>query len=146
MAEALSQNLLYELVTDFGEVVGIGLRRDSHLLRGIDDPVNWLELADQIGSDRAVELKKNLVEPSFTEVQQLICWQVKNALDHLHADITPTIWICQADGGQVLLIEGWGDAIEVELMFRVIGKYPSRTPALDELNRLYIFQVDDLQS
>ena len=146
MAEALSQNLLYELVTDFGEVIGIGLRRDSHLVRGIDDPVNWLEIADQIGSDRAVELKNNLVEPSFTEVQQLIFWQVKSALDHLHADITPTIWLCQADGGQVLVIECWGDAIEVELMFRVIGKYPSRRSALDELNHVYIFHVDDFQS
>ena len=44
MAKTLSQNALYELVADFGEVIGIGLRRDSHLLRGVDDPGNWLSL------------------------------------------------------------------------------------------------------
>ncbi len=144
MAKALSQNALYELVADFGEVIGIGLRRDSHLLRGVDDPGNWLKLADNIGRDRAAKLKGNSVEPSSVEVQHLIRWQVKNALDHLNAEMTPTIWLCQSDDGQVLAIEGWGDAIDVELIFCMIGRYPSRAHALDQIKRLYVFDVDDL--
>jgi hypothetical protein len=144
MAKTLSQNALYELVADFGEVIGIGLRRDSHLLRGIDDPRNWLKLTDEIGRDRASKLKSNSVDASSSEVQHLIRWQVKNALDHLNAEMTPTIWLCQSDDGQVLAIEGWGDAIEVELIFCMIGRYPSRTHALDQIKLLYVFDVDDL--
>lgn len=144
MAKTLSQNALYELVADFGEVIGIGLRRDSHLLRGVDDHRNWLKLTDEIGRDRASKLKSNSVDASSSEVQLLIRWQVKNALDHLNAEMTPTIWLCQSDDGQVLAIEGWGDAIEVELIFCMIGRYASRTHALDQIKLLYVFDVDDL--
>lgn len=144
MADTFSQNDLYELVADFGEALGIGLRRDSHLAHAIDDPKNWINLKDEIGSARVHELSAQLVEPSADELDRLFRWQVKTALDQLNAEITPTIWLCQADGGQVLAIEGWGDAIEVELLFRIIGKYPSRSDALGELSLLYIFDVNDL--
>lgn len=141
----MTENELYEMVADFGEVYGTGLRRDSYLARGIDWPENWLETVDEIGLDRAKELRAGVVTPSHSELRSLICWQINQALTEANPEITPTIWLCHTpEDDDVLAIEGWGNSLHTELKFRLIGRYPDETTAIIAIRKNYIISIDDV--
>ena len=141
----MTQNELYELVADFGEVCGTALRRDSSLARGIDWPENWLEVADAIGEARAETLSEGRDAPTATELRHLIRWQVGRALLEENSEVTPTIWFCQPDAeSDVLVVEAWGVFMRTKLTFRLIGRYPTQIDAAHELKKDYLFDVDDL--
>lgn len=141
----MTQNELYELVADFGEVYGTALRRDSYLTRGIDWPENWLNIDHVIGEHRAELLCNGQVTPTQDEMRGLIRWQVERALDLQDPDVTPTLWFCHNnDDDEIFVIEGWGDSLTVELKFKLIGRFPDETTAIKELKRQYIFSVEDL--
>ena len=142
--QALSQNDLYDLVADFGECLGMGLRRDSHLTRGVSDSKNWLKLSNEIGSDRAIKLSEGLCIPTRREESRMIQFQIENALSALNPDDVPSLWLCTADDDRVLLIEGWGESMDVELLFNLIGSYSSRDEVFEQMKSLYITEIDDL--
>jgi hypothetical protein len=54
----------YELTTEYGEVYGTALPRDSYLLKTIDNPDNWLKISDIIGSEKARLLANNNAVPT----------------------------------------------------------------------------------
>lgn len=141
----MTQNEIYEMVADFGEAYGTALRRDSYLVRGIDWPENWLALPDIVTEERAELLSAGHLTPTPEEFKSLIQWQVEKALSEENPSITPTIWFCQTHpDSDVIAIEGWGDSMATELKFVEIGRYADRFDALKELQKLYIFSVDDL--
>lgn len=141
----MTQNEIYEMVADHGEVYGTALRRDSYLVRGIDWPENWLALPDIMTEERAEQLSEGLSAPTSEEFKSLIRWQVEKALIEENPNITPTIWFCQTDPDSgVIAVEGWGDSMSTELKFVQIGRFADRFEALKELHKLYIFSVDDL--
>ena len=136
----MDQNSLYELAAEYGEVYGAALSRDSYLLKTIDSPNNWLKLCDVIGYERAHQLANNEVVAQQNEMKALIRWQVDNALNIADASVTPFIWLCNiSDTGEVIAVESWDDSLEVELKFRLIGKYQSKSSAIEDLERHYIF-------
>lgn len=143
MNNALSEHDLYELVADFGVFLCTALRRDHYLTRMIDEPGNFLSLADTLGHERATVLKIHPERATDSEVKALIEKQIRNALEAQNPEITPTIWLCESDNGNITLIEGWGEDLKAYLRFRVIGHYASRDDALDDLHRLYFTTLLD---
>ena len=141
---SMSENELYEIVADLGEFQGIALRRDSHLVRSIDWPDNWLEIADDIGEARAETLRIGTATPSDAELRRLIRWQIDRALDDQNPEITPSIWFCRNDDEEILAVEGWGNDLRTFLRFRCIGCYPNEISARQALAAFYIFSSDDL--
>lgn len=140
MAYYMDQNSLYELTSEYGEVYGTALPRDSYLLKIIDYPNNWLKICDVIGSERALQLAIGDGIPLATEIKSMIFWQVANALNIADASVTPVIWLCDiSDTGNVVAVECWDDSLEAELKFRLIGKYQSHSSAIKDLERRYIF-------
>lgn len=135
--QSLSEHDLYELVSDFGVFICTALRRDHYLAHMIDRPETWLDLADRIGQERAKLLKEFPEQATDLEFNKLIEKQIRDALDEQNPEITPTIWLCESDNGQITMIEGWGEDLTVYLHFRVVGHYDSREDAFDDLNRLY---------
>lgn len=135
---------LYELVVDFGEFVCTALRRDHYLTRMVDQPETWLALADTLGVERARLLKENPEQADKHELNLLFRLQIKEALERQNPEITPSIWFCETDSGHITMIEGWGDEINVELRFRIIGHYPSRKKAIDNLHALYHTNLDNI--
>ncbi len=141
-AYGLDQNSLYELAAEYGEVYGVALPRESYLLKTVDSPANWLNLSDIIGSERAHRLANNEVIAQITEMKALISWQVANALNIADASVTPVIWLCNiSDTAEVIAVESWDDSMAVELKFRLIGKYQSKSSAIEDLEKHYIFDV-----
>ena len=138
----MTQNDLYELVADFGEFICTGLKRDHYLARMIEGPEAWLMLADIVGDERAACLKNDPDQATAFEINTLIQRQIHEALDEQDPDITPALWMCESDNGQITLIEGWGEELTIELRFCVIGQYPSREDALDDLHRHYFTKLD----
>jgi hypothetical protein len=138
-----TQNDLYEMVADFGAFLCIALRRDHYLARMVDQPETFLALADQIGDDRARLLQAFPEHATDIEFKTLIKKQIENALEQQHPDVTPALWLCEADNGQLTLIESWGEDINVELRFQIVGHYASRDDALDDLRRLYFTRPGD---
>ena len=143
MNNALSEHDLYELVADFGVFLCTALRRDHYLTRMIDEPGNFLSLADTLGHERATVLKIHPERATDSEVKALIEKQIRNALEAQNPEITPTIWLCESDNGHITMIEGWGEEINVELRFHIIGHYPSRKEAIDNLHCLYHTTLDN---
>ena len=140
MAYYMDQNSLYELTAEYGEVYGTALPRDSYLLKIIDYPNNWLKICDVIGSERALQLAIGDGIPLATEIKSMIFWQVANALNIADANVTPVIWLCNiSDTGEVIAVESWDESLAVELKFRLIGKYQSKSTAIEDLERHYIF-------
>jgi hypothetical protein len=136
----VDQNSLYELTSEYGEVYGVALPRESYLLKTIDSPNNWLNVSDIIGTERAHQLAKNEVVAQTAELKALIRWQVDNALNIADANVTPVIWLCNiSDTGEVIAVESWDESLAVELKFRLIGKYQSKSTAIEDLERHYIF-------
>jgi hypothetical protein len=136
----MDQNSLYELTSEYGEVYGVALPRESYLLKTIDSPNNWLNVSDIIGTERAHQLAKNEVVAQTAELKALIRWQVDNALNIADANVTPVIWLCNiSDTGEVIAVESWDESLSVELKFRLIGKYQSKSTAIEDLERHYIF-------
>jgi len=136
----MDQNSLYELTAEYGEVYGVALPRESYLLKTIDSPNNWLNVSDIIGTERAHQLAKNEVVAQTAELKALIRWQVDNALNIADANVTPVIWLCNiSDTGEVIAVESWDESLAVELKFRLIGKYQSKSTAIEDLERHYIF-------
>lgn len=141
----MTQNEIYEMVADFGEVYGTALRRDSYLTRGIDWPENWLALGGTIGDERAEQLSEGQHTPTQDELRCLIRWQIEHALAEENPSITPTIWLCQKDRDDaVVAIEGWGDSISTELKFVFIGRYCDEFEAVNAIRKSYIFDADEL--
>ncbi len=144
-AYGLDQNSLYELTTEYGEVYGTALPRDSYLLKTIDTPNNWLKISDVIGSERAHLLANNNGVPEPTEMKALISWQVDHALNIADTNVTPVIWFCKiSDTGSLIAVESWDDSLDVELKFRLIGKYQSKSSAIEDLEKHYIFDAYDI--
>lgn len=143
MSHALTENDLFELVADFGEFICIALRRDHYLSRMIDAPEKFVSLAEIIGHERAAFLKDHPESATETEVRSLIEKQIHEALDAQNPEITPTIWLCESDNGQITMIEGWGEDLNTYLSFRVVGHYASRESALDDLHRLYFTNLSN---
>ncbi len=140
----MDQNSLYELTAEYGEVYGYALPRDSYLLKTVDTPDNWLKLCDRIGCDRAHQLAKGDGMADANELQALFGWQADHALNIADASVTPVIWLCNMnDTGEVIAVESWDDSMEVELKFRMIGKYKSKSSAIDHLEQHYIFNACD---
>ena len=137
----MTQNDLYELVADFGIYVCCALRRDHYLARMIDPQGNWDDIKANIGSDRVALLKDDPSQATDREFKSIIDMQIRNALESQNPDTTPTIWLCERDSGTITMIEGWGEEITVELRFHVIGHYPSRDSALDDLHHLYFIPL-----
>lgn len=136
----MDQNSLYELTAEYGEVYGVALPRESYLLKTIDSPNNWLNVSDIIGTERAHQLAKNEVVAQIAEMKALIRWQVDNALNIADANVTPVVWLCNiSDTGEVIAVESWDESLAVELKFRLIGKYQSKSTAIEDLERHYIF-------
>jgi hypothetical protein len=136
MGQPMTQNELYELVAEHGEFYGMSLRRDSYLLRGVDQPESWLEIADEIGEDRARLLSEGAVDPLEIELSHLIRWQADQALAEENDAIVPAIWLCQPDDdSNIIVIEGWGRSIDTELKFVLIGRYPTEIDAIHEIRR-----------
>ena len=141
----VDQNSLFELVAEYGDVYGSALPRESYLLKTVDAPRNWLALSGVIGSERAQQLANNEGEPEPSEMQALLIWQVDHALNIADASVTPVIWLCHLnDTGEVIAVESWDDSLEVELKFRLIGKYESKSAAVTYLETHYIFDVSDV--
>jgi hypothetical protein len=143
MTSSITQNDLYELVADFGVFLCTALRRDHYLTRMIDEPGNFLSLADTLGHERATVLKNHPERATDSEVKALIEKQIRDALEAQDPEITPAIWLCESDNGNITLIEGWGEDLKSYLRFRVIGHYDSRNDALDDLHRLYFTTLLD---
>ena len=142
----MDQNSLYELVADYGEVYGTALRRDSFLLKTVDHPDHWLKLSDAIGFERAQQLATGTDQPSSLEMQAMIFWQVEQALQTGDIHKTPVLWLCPLhDTSEVLAVESWDDKMDVELKFKLIGKYKNRSAAIDDLNTHYIFNACDIE-
>ena len=143
--DSMSQNEIYELVADFGEVYGGALPRNSHLARGIDWPENWLEISDKIGDVRAEILCQGLDIPSPDELKHLTHWQVNQALAANNPDIIATIWLCcKNDEDEIIAVEGWGASLFTELKFKLIDRYPDKNSAIKDLRMRYLFNADDL--
>ena len=141
----MDKNSLYELITEYGEVYGTALPRDSYLLKTIDNPDNWLKISDIIGSEKARLLANNNAVPEPTEMKALISWQVDHALNIAETNVTPVIWFCKmSDTGSLIAVESWDDSIDVELKFRLIGKYQSKSSAIEYLEKHYIFDSYDI--
>ncbi len=144
-AGGVDQTSLYELVADYGEVYGHALPRDSFLLKSIDQPDHWINLSDAIGFERAQQLAAGADQPSASEMQALIFWQVEQALEAGEIHVTPVIWLCPLqDSSAVLAVESWDDDMDVELKFRLIGKYQTRSSAIEDLNTQYIFDACEI--
>lgn len=142
---SVDQNTLYEWVADYGEVYGQALPRDSFLLKTVDDPEHWLKISGDIGFERAQFLAKGYDQPSALEMQALIYWQVDQALKGGNIHRAPVLWLCPLhDTDEVLAVESWDDDLEVELKFKLIGKYQTRSAAIDELNAHYIFHASEI--
>lgn len=140
----MTQNELYELVADFGRAYGSALRRDCYLAKGVDWPENWLNIADEIGEARAMELSEGLSTPTSDELKSLIRWQVDHALDDDNPDIVATLWLCQKSGeDDIVAVEGWGTSLHTELKFELIGRYHDETSAIKDLHTQYIFRDDE---
>lgn len=141
----VDQNSLFELVAEYGDVYGTALPRDSSLLKTVDAAQNWLALSDALGSDRARQLAGNEGDPKPSEMQALIRWQADRALAVADIGVTPVIWLCALnDTGEVIAVESWDDRLDVELKFRLVGKYKSKSSAIDYLEQHYIFDAGDL--
>jgi hypothetical protein len=141
----LDQNSLYELVSEYGEVYGNALPRDSYLLKTVDHANNWLQLSDVIGDQRADQLYNGHDLPSASEMRLLLEWQVEQALEISDPSVTPIIWLCKIDDtGDFFAVESWDDSFYVELKFRLVGKYRLRAQAVDDLNKGYIFNIADV--
>jgi hypothetical protein len=141
----MTENDLYELVADYGQVYGPALRRDIYLARGVDWPRNWLEISNEIGEARAEALSEGLSTPTSSELQSLIRWQVDRALEDEDPALVATLWLCQkVSDDDVIAVEGWGASLYTELKFKLIGHYPDETSAIKDLRLLYIFSVTDL--
>ena len=140
-----SQNALYELLADLGEVYARALRRDSPFMRGIDIPENWLELSPQIAEARAKVLFEG-ANPTKAELQLLIQWQVTHALEQLDPDVIPTLWICHShDSAECVVIESWGDTLETQLILKWIGRYSDINAAHHAIDTLYVTSKDNLE-
>lgn len=143
MSHALTEHDLYELVADFGEFICVALRRDHYLTRMIDEPEKFQSLAGTLGRKRAAFLKDHPESASEAEMGTLIEKQIREALDAQNPEITPAIWLCESDNGQITMIEGWGEDLNTYLSFRVVGHYASRKSAIDNLHRLYFTNLSD---
>jgi hypothetical protein len=103
----MEPNDLYELVADYGEFYGMALRRDSHLLRGVDLTENWLDIVEIIGEERAQDLSEGKTVPTHIELSYLTRWQAAQALQAENDAIVCGIWLCQPDADDVVFaIEG----------------------------------------
>jgi hypothetical protein len=141
----MDQNSLFELVANYGEVYGTALPRENYLLKTIDRPDNWLEITDIVGVERAQILAKGEDMPLALEMQALIAWQVEHALMLADTTVTPVIWLCSLhDTSEVIAVESWDESLEVELKFRLIGKYKSSSSAIEHLGKAYIFNASEI--
>ena len=59
--------------------------------------------------------------------------------------MTPVIWFCKiSDTGSLIAVESWDDSLDVELKFRLIGKYQSKSSAIEDLEKHFIFDAYDI--
>ena len=121
------------------------LPRDSNLLREIESADSWLELANELGEQRARDLADGLAEPTQSELEMVIKWQISDAFATQDADVTPVIWLCPPDAsGEVVAIEGRGGYVSVDITLKLIGRYPSEEQAIVAIKNLYICGMNEL--
>ena len=141
----MDDDALFELIGQASIAYGSALPRDSNLLREIDDPNYWLELADEIGEQRARDLFDGLVVPTQSQREMVIRWQISHSFAKGDPDVTPVIWFCPPDpDGVVIVIEGWGGYVSADIFLKLIGRYPSEEQAIAAIKRLYICGMDEL--
>jgi hypothetical protein len=49
-----------------------------------------------------------------------------------------------SDTGSLIAVDSWDDSLDVELKFRLIGKYQFKSSAIEDLEKHFIFDAYDI--